>query len=75
MATTKETFSAQVATELLTAVQDEARARGCDMESVLEDAIRFYFEAATQTRSRPEVMAHYQASVERHSKLYELLAQ
>ena len=75
MASTKERLSAQVSTESLTAVQDEARARGCDVGSVLEDALRFYFEAATQTRSRPEVMAHYQASVERHGKLYELLAQ
>ena len=75
MVATKERFSGQVATELLTAVREEALTRGCDVEAVLEDAIRFYLEAKTPIRSRPEVMAHYRDSVERHRRLYELLAQ
>jgi hypothetical protein len=75
MVATKEKFSAQVATELLTALREEAQTRGCDVDSVVEDAFRFYFEAKTQTSSRPEVMAHYRDSVEKHRRLYELLAQ
>ena len=75
MVATKERFSGQVATELLSAIREEARTRGCDVEAVVEDAIRFYFEAKTQARSRPEVMAHYRDSVEKHRRLYELLAQ
>ena len=75
MVAAKERFSAQVETGLLEAVREEAQTRGCDFETVVEDAIRFYFEAKTQGRSRPEVMAHYRDSVERHRRLYELLAQ
>ena len=75
MVAIKEKFSGEVATELLTAIREEARTRGCDVEAVVEDAIRFYFEAKTPSRSRPEVMAHYRDSVEQHRLLYELLAQ
>ena len=74
MVATKERFSAQVETDLVTAVREEAQSQGCDFDVVVETAIRFYFEAKTQGRSRPEVMAHYRDSVEKHRRLYELLA-
>ena len=43
--------------------------------SVLEDAMREYIESKSEATVRPEVMAHYRASVEKDRLLYELLAQ
>ena len=37
--------------------------------------MRSYLESRANGNVRPEVMAHFRASVERNSKLYELLAQ
>ena len=40
----------------------------------MEDAMRSYIESRTQGRVRPEVMAHFRASLERNRRLGELLA-
>ena len=37
--------------------------------------MRSFVESKTQRKVRPEVMAHYEASVERNRTFYELLAQ
>ena len=48
---------------------------GRHLQAVLEDAMNSYIEARRQRNVRPEVMAHYRASLERNRLLAELLAQ
>ena len=48
---------------------------GVTFKTVLEDAMRDYIASKTQENVRPEVMAHYGASVERNRLLAELLSQ
>ena len=72
---TKEEFSAQAAPELLAAMRKIAHGRGCNFEAVLEDAMQEYVERQEQPGVRPEVIAHFRASLERNRRLYELLAQ
>ena len=43
-------------------------------QAVLEDAMQTYIEIREQSKVRPEVMARYRSSVQRHRLLYELLA-
>ena len=75
MATAREKFSSQAYPELLAGMRKIARTEGRHFQAVLEDAMISYIESKTQDKVRPEVMAHYRASLERHRKLYELLAQ
>ena len=75
MVAAREKFSSQASPELLAGMREIARREGRHFQAVLEDAMRSYLEGKAQTKVRPEVMAHYRASVERHRKLYELLAQ
>ncbi len=75
MTTSREKFSSQAAPELLAKMREIARNDGRHFQAVLEDAMSGYIEGRTQAKVRPEVMAHFRASVERHRKLYELLAQ
>ena len=71
----REKFSSQAAPELLSKMREIARNDGRHFQAVLEDALRDYIEGREQQRVRPEVMAHYRASVERNRLLAELLAQ
>ena len=75
MATIREKFSSQASPELLAAMRDVARTEGRHFQAVLEDAMQQYLESREQGRVRPEVMAHYRASVEKNRRLAELLAQ
>ena len=74
MDTPRVKFSSQADPELLTAMRQIARNDGRHFQAVLEDAMTHYIESRVNQRVRPEVMAHYYASVERHRLLYELLA-
>ena len=75
MVVPREKFSSQASPELLSALREIARSEGRHFQAVLEDAMSSYVEAKAQQKVRPEVMAHYRASLERNRKLYELLAQ
>ena len=81
MAARREKFSSQAAPELLAAVREIARQDGRHFQAVLEDALRQYIQDRegpkdpSQEKVRPEVMAHFRASVEKNRRLYELLAQ
>ena len=81
MVARREKFSSQAAPELLAAVREIARQDGRHFQAVLEDALRQYIQdregtkSDTQEKVRPEVMAHFRASVEKNRRLYELLAQ
>ncbi len=70
----RDKFSSQVAPELLTAMREIARSDGRHFQSVLEEAMTCYIENRARRKVRPEVMAHYRASVERNRLLAELLA-
>ena len=74
MVATREKFSSQAAPELLSAMREIARMEGRQLQAVLEDAMNTYIETRRQQNVRPEVMAHYRASLERNRRLYELLA-
>lgn len=75
MAMTKEQFSGRAAPELLAAMRSIAQAKGYDFEAALEEAMQEYVANREEPTVRPEVMAHYQASVEKNRRLGELLAQ
>ena len=72
---TREKFSSQASPDLLADMRKVARDEGRHFQSVLEDAMREYLDNRTQQNVRPEVMAHFYASLERNRRLYELLAQ
>ena len=75
MAATRAKFSSQASPELLAGMREIARKEGRHFQAVLEEAMANYIESKAREKVRPEVMAHYRASVERHRRLYELLAQ
>ena len=75
MAARRQKFSSQASPELLQRMREIARNDGRQFQAVLEDAMRDYIASKTQENVRPEVMAHYRASVERNRRLNELLAE
>ena len=74
MAAKREEFSSQAAPELLSKMREIARNDGRHFQAVLEDAMISYIEGRESPNVRPEVMAHFRASVERNRRLLELLA-
>ena len=75
MVAPREKFSSQVSPELLSAMRDLARSEGRHFQAVLEDAMQEHLESKARQKVRPDVMAHFRASLERNRTLYELLAQ
>ncbi len=75
MVASREKFSSQASPELLKTMRDIARKEGRQFQAVLEDALREYIDGREQRKVRPEVIAHYRASVEKNRRLAELLAQ
>ncbi|MDE2990634.1 MAG: hypothetical protein OXU21_06170 [Chloroflexota bacterium] len=73
MDTPRVKFSSQADPELLTAMRQIARSDGRHFQAVLEDAMSHYIESRANQRVRPEVMAHFQASLEKNRRLGELL--
>ena len=74
MTMTREKFSSQAAPELLAGLREVAQVEGRHFQAVLEDAMRSYLHGRANNRVRPEVMAHFRASLERNRRLGELLA-
>ncbi len=74
MVAKREKFSSQAAPELLSKMREIARSDGRHFQAVLEDAMSSYIESRESPNVRPEVMAHFRASVERNRRLLELLA-
>ena len=75
MDVSREKFSSQASPELLSEMRAIARREGRHFQAVLEDAMRGYIESKTREKVRPEVMTHFQASLEKNRPLYELLAE
>ena len=55
-------------------MRNVARDEGRHFQSVLEDAMKEYLENKAQGKVRPDVLAHFHASLERNRRLGELLA-
>ena len=73
--TVREKFSSQAPPDLLEEMRKVARDEGRHFQSVLEDAMQEYLDNRALQRVRPEVMAHFRASLEKNRRLAELLAQ
>ena len=78
--TKSETLSVKITPETLSALQDAAESDGRRVEDVAEDAVTAYVKGRSRNWNsnpniRPHVMAHFEASMARHHKLLELLAQ
>ncbi len=74
MAAKRVEFSSQASPDLLAGMRTIAKQEGRHFQSVLEDAMSSYLESRAQGRVRPEVMAHFRASLEHNRHLGELLA-
>ena len=70
----REKFSSQAAPELLSKMREVARSDGRHFQAVLEEAMQAYLDNKAQQKVRPEMMAHFQASLEKNRRLGELLA-
>ena len=68
-------YSSQAAPELLSAMREIARGEGRQFQAVMEEAMEEYIANRNRETPRPEVMAHFRASVERNHRLMELLAE
>ena len=75
MVAARQKFSSQAPPDLLAAMREIARSDGRHFQAVLEDAMRDYIEGRTQSNVRPEIMAHFRASLARNRRLGELLAE
>ncbi len=71
----REEVTIQADAALLTCLRQIANDDGRDLQAVLEDAVLVYIRLHQSEGVRPEVAAHLRASIERHRRLYELLAQ
>lgn len=71
----RQKFASQAAPELLQAVRSIADEEGRQLQTVIEEALREYVERKRGERPREQVLAHLQASVERHRDLYRRLAE
>ncbi|MDQ3974275.1 MAG: hypothetical protein M3276_08060 [Actinomycetota bacterium] len=71
----RQKFASQAAPEVLEALRSIAAEEGRQLQAVIEQALREYVERKRGERPREEVLAHLQASVERHRHLYRRLAE
>lgn len=70
----REKFATQVESELLREMRSIARSEGRQLQALVNEALADYLERRHQQRTRPHVMAAYEASVERYGEVYEKLA-
>lgn len=71
----RQKFASQAAPEVLEALRSIADEEGRQLQVVIEQALREYIQRKRGERPREEVLAHLQASVERHRQLYRRLAE
>lgn len=74
MGKAREKFASQIDSALLGEVRRLAKAEGRQIQAVLEEALSDLLEKRRQTKPRPHIMAHYQASHDSFALLYEKLA-
>ncbi len=71
----RQKFATQADPDLLEQVRGIAREEGRQFQAVVEEALREYVDRKRNARPRPEVLAHFEASFERHRELYRRLAE
>ncbi|MDE0071903.1 MAG: hypothetical protein OXI52_11375 [Caldilineaceae bacterium] len=71
----KVKFSSQASPEALTAMREIASREGRQFQAVLQEAMEEYIVNRNRKTPRPEVLAHFRASVGRNRRLYEMLAE
>lgn len=74
MSTVRRKFSSQADPHLLGELRAIAQEEGRQFQAVLEQAVREFVERKHSATPRAQVMAHFQASVEKNRRLGELLA-
>ena len=74
MSAVRQKFSSQADPRLLDELRAIAQEEGRLFQAVLEQAVREYVERKRRATPRAQVMAHFQASVEKNRRLGELLA-
>jgi len=75
MSVQKVKFSSQASREVLASMREIAASEGRQFQAVLQEAMEEYIVNRNRKTPRPEVMAHFRASVERNRRLYKLLAE
>ena len=75
MSAVRQKFSSQADPRLLDELHAIAQEEGRQFQAVLEQAVREFVERKRSATPRAQVMAHFQASVEKNRRLGELLAQ
>lgn len=71
----REKFATQVNSEILTSVRNLAQSEGRQLQALVDEALADLIEKRKQNRPRANVMAAYQASIEKFGPLYKKLAE
>jgi hypothetical protein len=70
----REKFTTWVDKDLLAEVRKFAKAEGCQLQAIFEDALRAHVEGRNKARPRRHVMDAHRSSLSRYGDLYEKLA-
>ncbi len=74
MSKTREKFTTQVDSEILSAIRAIAKQEGRRLQTLVDEALADLIEKRRQARPRPQVMAAYIASHGKYGELYKKLA-
>ena len=74
MPQTREEFTTQIESTLLADLRVLAKAEGCQIQALIEEAVRTLLEERRQGKARPHVLDAYQKSHARFGPLYKKLA-
>ncbi len=67
-------FAAQLAPDLLEALQHVSAREGRNIQAILDEALRAYLKERQATKPREHVLDALQASIKEYGSLYEALA-
>ncbi|HTZ72796.1 MAG TPA: ribbon-helix-helix domain-containing protein [Candidatus Aquilonibacter sp.] len=71
----REKFATQVAPEILSDLRHLAASEGRQLQALVDEALSDLLEKYKGSKPRPDVMALYQASLEKYGPLYKKLAE
>jgi hypothetical protein len=75
MPQTREKLATQVNSEILLAVRSLANKEGCELQTLVDEALADLIEKRKRATLRPHVMESYLTSHEKYSALYKKLAE
>jgi len=75
MSATRETFAAEVNSEILAAVRDLAKNEGRQLQVLVEEALADLIEKHKKNAPRAHVMGAYLGSLDQYASLYKKLAE